>query len=387
MAGDIFRKTLANIRDSKEVRDEGRFNSIPFGIEALDRHVPGIMKGLQYIITANSGVGKTQLTKDLFVNRPYEFIKANPQLGLKLRILYFALEESKEEFMLTLISNRLKKNWGINVGVMELRSIGSFHLSSDILAKVEECEEYFAELEQSIDIIDSVSNPYGIYNYVRSYATKNGTHHYRKEVYHKKQPSGEIVQSEEEVYDYYEPDNPNEFVIVVTDHISLLQPEKTDSTNTLHGAMGTYSAEYCRKNMTKHWKYCVANIQQQAADKEKQTYTNTGQSIESKLEPSLDGLGDNKLTQRDALIIFGLFAPERYQIEKHLGYDITILKDYYRCLTILKNRIGTPNVKVPLFFNGVSNIFSRLPEPGSVEMNKMYELIKQERKKPKKDKE
>jgi replicative DNA helicase len=376
----IFKQTLSNIRDAKNARDRGEFNAIPFGIEALDRHLPGVMKGLQYIVTASSGVGKTQLTKDLFVNRPYKFVKDNPNLGIKLKILYFALEESKEEFMLTLISNRLKNQYGISVGVMELRSIGSHHLPDHVLERIEECGEYFKELEESIEIIDSISHPYGIYNYVRSYATEHGTHYYRDHVF-KTEKDGIVTEEVGKVYDRYEANDPNEFVVVITDHMSLLLPENNENTNTLHKAMSFFSSEYCRKNISKHWKYCVVNIQQQAADKEKQQYTTSGQSIESKLEPSLDGLGDNKLTQRDALVVLGLFAPERYQIEKHLGYDITKLRDNYRCLTILKNRIGTPNMKLPLLFNGKTNSFRQLPDPGSTEMSKIYDLLIEERKK------
>ena len=120
-------------------------------------------------------------------------------------------------------------------------------------------------------------------------------------------------------------------------------------------------AVYARKQITKHFKYVFVGIQQQAADKEKLQFTNTGSSISQKLEPSLDGLGDNKLTARDALVVIGLFAPERYQIPTHLGYDVNKLKDNYRSLIILKNRIGKPNLKLGLFFDGKTNHFEELP--------------------------
>lgn len=140
--------------------------------------------------------------------------------------------------------------------------------------------------------------------------------------------------------------------------------------------MTKFSAEYCRKNISKHFGYIPVLIQQQEAAKEKQVFTNRGESVESKLEPSLDGLGDNKLTQRDALVVIGLFAPDRYGIEEHMGYDITTLKDNYRCLILLKNRVGRPNLKKGLYFNGAANIFAELPMPGTEEMGRVYERIK-----------
>ena len=360
-----FNKTFEFIERNKRIKDEGGYNSIPFGLPELDKHVPGIMKGTQYLVTASSGVGKTQLTKCLFVSQPYKFVKANPHLGIKLRIKYYALEESQTEFMLTLISQRLREEWGLIVDPLRLSSMGGYHLSDDILTKVRLCHEYFEDLEKSIEVIDNISNPFGIYKDVREYARQNGKFYFNNlEV----DPGG--------MYDTYIANDQNEWVIIITDHISLLQTEKSEDANTLHGAMHKFSAEYCRKNITKHFRYAAVNVQQQAADKERLQFNHTGQSVEVKLEPSLDGLGDCKVTQRDAQVVLGLFGPNRYGIETHLNYDIVKLKDNYRCLTILKNRFGRPNLKLPLYFDGATNTFEQLPGIGTEELSRIYENVR-----------
>lgn len=366
----VFEDALNLIKEAKKVREEGGVNSIPFGLPSLDKHIPGIIKGMQYKISANSGVGKTQLAKFLFVNQAYKFIKENPHLGIKLKIMYFALEESKEEFMFSLISNRLKEHYGLTVDSMTLRGFTNI-LPDDIVVKVESCREYFSELEKSIDIIDSESSPIGIYQYVRGYATDNGKHHWKNHTYTRSNPDGTISEEIRPLYDYYEPNDTKEFVIVLIDHLGLLQGD-----GTLHDSMGQMSTTYGRKMITKHFKYVYVDVHQQMSETEKQQFTNSGQSIESKLEPSLNGLGNNKEVQRDSYFVIGLFAPERYQIEKHLGYDITVLKDFYRCLSIMKNRMGTPNIKIPLLFNGASNTFSQLPKADAPEMNAIYEAIR-----------
>lgn len=375
----IFEEALGSIREAKRLRESGGVNSIPFGLASLDRHVPGVMGGIQYLITASSGVGKTQLSKFLFVNQPYKFIKEHPELGIKIKILYFALEESKQEFMYSLISNRLKEKHDVTISVMQLMGI-NFTVPDDTMAKIEECKAYFEELEGCIDVIDTISNPTGIYKYVEGYATDHGTHHYKPHVFRTSHSNGSITEETKMIMDYYEATDPKEIVVVIVDHASLLQPETIGGKATsLHEAMTYMSANYGRKHITKHYKYCLAIVQQQAADTEKQQYTSAGQSIEAKLEPSLNGLGDNKLTQRDAFIVIGLFAPERYQIDKHMGYDVKILKDFYRCLMILKNRMGTPNTRLALLFNGISNIFSELPKPGTPELRTIYETIERHR--------
>lgn len=364
-----FEVLLDKIKHNKEVRDAGGYNSIPFGIPSLDKHVPGIIPGVQYEVTASSGVGKTQLTKFLFVSQPYKFIKDHPETGLKIKVLYFALEESVDEYLLTLTCARLKEMYGIMVQPMQLISMGTYHLSNEVLVKVEECKEYFRDLRKSIEVVDYISNPFGIYKYARAYARANGRFYFKGvEVFPE--------ENREVIFDEYRANDPKLIVIGVVDHISLLQSENTPDTNTTWGAMSKFSSEYCRKMLTKHYKFAWVNIHQQAADKEKLQFTSSGQNIEQKIKPSLDGLGDCKVTARDALVVLGLFSPERYQIKKELGYDIGILQDNYRTLSILKNRFGTPNLECGLYFNGAVNMFRELPPPQSEQMKTVYEEVR-----------
>ena len=366
----LFNETLNHIIRNKEIRERGGYNSIPFSFSRLNNYVPGIIKGVQYLITANSGVGKTQLAKFMFVNTPYKFVQEHPEAGMKLKILYFALEESKKEFMFGLISNRLKEEYNISIPVNKLQSYSTDPndvLSDDVINKIHACEHYFNALSENLEVIDGLSNPTGIYKYVRNYSRQNGTHYYynykidrnknnpiTEDEYHK------LTNNSDYAYSHYQPFNPNEYVIVICDHLSLLQVE--NGTNTLHETMTRMSAEYARKQITKHFNYIFVGVQQQAAEKEKLLFTNTGTNIEQKLEPSLDGLGDNKLTQRDALVIFGLFAPDRYGIKHYQGYNIGRLKDSFRTLIILKNRMGMPNLRLPLYFDGATNRFEELPK-------------------------
>jgi len=358
----MFEETFKQIKENWNNLKSGKVNTIPFeNFPTLNRHIPGIIKGIYYIVSASSGIGKTQLTKALFVLEPYKYIKEHGDKHLKLKILYFALEESKEEFTLSLISNRLKVQHNISISVLELQNYSVGKFNEDILDKIGECKEYFEDLEKYLVVEDAISNPTGIYRYVQDYSEKNGTHHFK---------TLNIKGEDVKVYSHYIPHDPNEFVIIITDHISLLQEEKDGVTGQMmnkHQTITKFSADYCRKQITKHFKYAVVNVQQQAADKEKMQFTNQGQSIESKLEPSLDGLADNKLTARDAHIVLGLFAPDRYEIRKHLGHDITQLKDNYRCLKILKNRLGRPNLKKGLYFDGETNTFKELDSPSNIE--------------------
>jgi len=102
---------------------------------------------------------------------------------------------------------------------------------------------------------------------------------------------------------------------------------------------------------------------------EKQQYSFKGNSIIEKVKPSLDGLGDNKKTQRNVDIVLGLFSPARYNITNYpIGYGdsassyaINRMGDAYRELSILANRSGGGLHSVDLYFDGAVNYFKELP--------------------------
>jgi hypothetical protein len=110
--------------------------------------------------------------------------------------------------------------------------------------------------------------------------------------------------------------------------------------------------------------FTLIDVQQQAAAKE---------SLESfkleKLEPSPEGLGETKLTQRKADLILGLFSPALHEIKNYRGYSIEKLRDNYRNLSILRNRYGLSALSIGLFFNGAVNYFEELPKSEDFKTN------------------
>jgi hypothetical protein len=373
--GSLFDETVNKIKEKRNNLLSGKANCIPFeSFPRFKNYLPGIIQGTNWIITASSGVGKSSLTQFLFINEPYSWIKKNPNSGITFKVFYFALEESKEEFMYKIISNQLYAKYGIEIDVLQLQSYfqdKKKQLTNDIIEKIESLKEYFSDLEEHVTIIDSISNPTGIYRYMKNYSNLNGTHYYynfkedrQKKNTISKEKFDKLEDKKNWAYSHYTPNNPNEYVIVIADHVSLLQPEA--GASDLHKAMSRLSAEYGRKNLAKHFNYVVVLVQQQSAEKEKKQWTNSGDQIDDKMEPSLDGLADNKTTQRDALVVLGLYAPDRYKIPYYkvgnVNYNVAKLGDNFRVLSVLKNRIGKPNARLPLIFNGAVNNFYEAPK-------------------------
>ena len=374
-----FNDIYSEIRQNRENHTSGYYNCIPFmGMERLERFLPGIEQDTYYLLTASSGVGKSKLARYLFIHNPYQFIKNHPESGIKLSIKYFSLEESKKKIILSEISKYLFTTYGLVVSIKQLQSRGRFNtITPDILDKIQEAEAYVNEFLETVEIIDSIRNPTGIYKYVRDFALTIGTYYDKNgipltpaEVEQVKKGEGEIFKK----VAYYKKNDPKHYVIILVDHLSLLYPE---NGMTQWQTISEYSSKYCL-HMRDKFGFIPVNVQQQASAKEQVEYNYKGKSIEEKLEPSLDGLGDNKTTQRDANVVLGLFAPDRYSIAEHNGYDISFFRDRYRSMTILKDRDGVSNRKLPLFFNGAVDFFKELPRADDAEgIRRVYEYVNQ----------
>lgn len=277
-------------------------------------------------------------------------------LDIKLKIFYFSLEISKEAKMLSAFSNILYIKEGIRLSPTQLKSTKADNiLDEKTLLIIEKYKDYFNKIEEIVEFIDDIRTPYSIYAVVRDYALANGKIHTR---------TIEIGDQKKEVEDFYEPNNPDEYVIIMIDHIGLISTGKNYDTGlpmTLHESIGKLSSDYLVK-LRNRFNYIPVVIQQQASSQE---------SIENKkynkLKPSLDGLAGNKETQRDANVIVGLFSPFRHEIPGYLGYDITFFKDNIRFLEILGGREGGGGTICPLYFDGAVNYFKELPLPNEHE--------------------
>lgn len=369
----LVQQRINHLKEARERRLQKKENCIPFreSFPRFSKFVPGILKGIMYAITANSGIGKTQLAKYMFVFTPYNFVKNNPESGINFRVIYFALEESREEFIDKLLCTHLAIKHNIHLDALELASMYANPPDAEVFNKLEQAKEELEDILNYVDIVDNISNPTGMYKYCRQISEQEGKHHYVDREF--------ADGSTQSVYSHYEPNDPENYTIVVTDHIGLLDTEK--NADTLHKAIKKWVVDYCRKQMTKHWNWTVVNVHQQSADSEKMQFTYGGTNIVQKVEPSLDGLANNKEVARDHHVIFGLFAPARYGIPDYEGYDIKRIDDFFRSVKILKNRIGIPYLKLNVFFDGATNIFRELPySDDKMGMARVYEYLEEIRK-------
>lgn len=346
-----FSRTVQFIENRRDNILSGNFNCIPNPFERFSNIWAGIEQRKYYLISANSKVGKSQITDFLFLYHAYSFCKEN---GIPLKIFYFSLEQDKRTKIMQCFSHMLFIRHGIRISPQDLRSTKKA-VNKEIVKKIKEMEDYFQDFEKVVTFYEDIKNPFGIYKEVRRYCEENGRTFTKK-----------FNTSDKEYFDYYLPNKPNEYVITIIDHASLLIPENGGNLREAMNDMSKYNI-LLRNN----YGVTPVLIQQQASAQESVENFKIG-----KLVPSFAGLADCKDTQRDIDLALGLFTPFRHEIEYYHSYNIKKFKDNIRFMNIMGGREGGFGEIAPLFFDGAVNLFSELPLPtDKAGLEKVYNHI------------
>lgn len=311
-------------------------------------------------------MGKSQFTSYTFIYKPLMFCYYT-KADVSLKVLYFPLEETPERIMQRFISWLLYdfSEGKIRVSPKELRSTVK-PVSQEVLDIIasEEIQDIIKYFEEHIIFPDEAANPTGIKKFCERYAEEHGTVHYKIGKFR----DVDGVVKEKEVFDWYEPDDPNEYRIVIIDTINLIDTERG---MTLKQAMDKMS-EYCAKYLRNRYGYSPVVIQQQAFESEGNEAFKLG-----RIRPSVAGLGDSKYISRDANVVLGLFSPFRFALKEYEGYDISKFRDNIRFLEVITNRDGEMGGLCPLFFDGAVCQFNELPLPNDTQnIKKVYEHLK-----------
>lgn len=301
----------------------------------------------------------------MYVYEPFFYVIEHPE-QIRIKVLYFTLEMGKKEKFYEFLCHLLYRLDGIRIAPTDLKSTNSDrpvpeHILE--LLKTSKYKEYIRKFKETVTFIDSERNPTGINKYCRNFALSRGKFHFKKSQWRNE----EGILEEREVVDYYEPNDPDEYVIVILDNYSNLTPESGMTKLQTIEKMSKYFI-----TQRDQFDFCIIGVQHQAQAQE---------GIENqklnKLMPSSDGLADAKTTTRDINFVFGLFSPFKYSIKDYEGYDITKFRNNIRFLQVIEDRDNGAGGQVcPLFFDGAISYFAELPLPNDTEsINKVTSYI------------
>jgi len=169
----------------------------------------------------------------------------------------------------------------------------------------------------------------------------------------------------------YIPDDPNEIVIVVIDHIGLLKNSKTQPTKKESIDKMSDELRYARD----FYGYTIVVVSQF-----NRSISNPIRLKAGDVEPQLEDFSDSSNTQNDADVVMALFDPVRYNVEDPSGYELAKLRDafgakYYRSLRLIKNSYGEDDIRIGLAFLGSVGMFKELPRKSDITDEDYEEVV------------
>lgn len=354
----LIQRVLENAKERREKILSGKVNCIPSPFKTFRYDFPGVELGTYYLVSGGAKSSKSKITNFLFLFNSILYAYHHPEL-VRLKVFYALLEEKAENitgkficYLLYILSDKK-----IRIDIKTFKSVDEGRvLSSDILALLGtlEYQSILKFFEEHVVFIPD-RNPTGVYHTLEKYAEANGTIHRKR-----------VEGYEKEIFDYYEPNDPDEYVLCIIDHISLISCERSmDLRNSIKKL-----SEYL-KIVRNKYNYIPVVVQQQNSE---------SLSLEAfkanKIRPTQKGLADSQDPGKDCDVMLGITSPFSWELKEYLKYDITKLRGYCKFLEIVLGRDGESNAILGMYFDGATGFYAPLPKYDNIpELNKVYQLI------------
>lgn len=349
---EIVNRVLDLLKERRQNILDGNINCIPLPFSRFRSELPGIEKGMYYLVSGASKAGKTQLATYLFIFNTI-FYAYHHREQVHPKFFYYNLEETEIKITLRFMSYLLYTvtEGRKRISPVDLRSTNENKVLPQEIIDLFETEPYksiLAFYEECMDFRPS-RNPTGIWKDLKAHAEANGETFTKEiEITDEKGNTKKVKQ-----FDYYIPKDKNEYVFIVIDHVSLIESERGMDLRNSINKVSEYLVIFRNR-----YNYIPVVIQQQNQDT-----ISLDAFKANRIRPTLNGLADSKATGKDCNLFIGITSPYTFEIAEYMGYDILRFKSNIRFIENVLNRDGESSVLCPLFFDGAVNDFRELPLP------------------------
>lgn len=361
----VVQQMLDLIDRNRDRALNGGINCIPSPFKNFRRDFPGIEQGKYYLVSGATKAGKSQIATYLFLYAPILYAYSNPG-KLRLKIFYFPLEEAPVKITLRFTAYLLYTIYNVRVSPMYLLSIQEGEIIDEKIRELihnTEIQDILKFYEEHVYFMDD-RNPTGVWKTVKRYADEAGITHKKTIIIENKETG---IKQEKQAFDYYEPKDPDEYVIVILDHAGKVEQERGLSKKETIDKLSEYFMI-----LRDRYKYTPVLLQQQNSD------TVSLDAVKQKrISPTYNGLMDTKNPGQDCSIMLGITNPKFFKLPDYLEYNIVKLGQYYRALEVVLNREGESNNVLSLYFDGATNVFVPLPKSNDTEsLEEFYRLVR-----------
>lgn len=361
----LITRVLKNLEERRQKILDGGINCIPSPFKAFEEDFPGVEQAMYYLVSGGSKAAKTQITNYLFLYIPILYAYYHPE-QLRVRIFYCPLEETPEKITIRFMCYLLYtlSDMKIRVSSKDLGSINKEHIVDKKVLEILNSMEYRSILDFFEDrvVFLSEKNPTGVWKEINKYALNNGKIHRKSKIIENKDGSKQVI----EAFDYYEPEDPDEYVIIIVDHASLLGQERGMSLKECIDKLSEYF-----KDIRNNFHYTPVLIQQQNVETIGLEAFKT-----NRIRPTQAGLADSKNPGKDCSLMLGITNPHAFDRTEYCNYNILRLRSFVRFLEVTLNREGVSNGIIALYFDGATNFFTPLPKLNELDkLQKVYQLV------------
>lgn len=334
-----------NLKSAIKEGIEGKNEGLSTGFKRLDKFI-SLKKKMLLSVIGSPGSGKSAITNYAFLLNPFENNLGSVNKS-KLKIILFSMERSIVFSQGKWLCGKIFEDHGIEIDLPVL--LGWYKdkkLDPKLLNYVDLYSNYFEALEKVLDIYEGQRSPNDIFRIVKTYAEENG-----KEL---------SINDHKKVYI---PNDPDEHVIVIVDHIGLTKPIKDYPTKKQAIDRLVEHLQYFRDYLG----YTCVAVSQLNRDLSNPLY----KKLDS-FEPHIDNIKETGNLGEASDIVISLFDPIRYGTKDKNYGDVEKFRSpetgnkYFRSLSILKNSYGIDGVSIGTVFMGSTGLFKELPKYNEV---------------------
>ena len=332
-------KELSGLEEFFQLVDEGREGhniGLSTGSPKLDLYTDGVLPGTSYLIGGASGSGKSTWALWTYVYQPLMHYLNGDSPERDPRWLLFSLEMTRSQVYAKLVSMYIFDNYGVELRFKQIFSRGKDCVLSD--------EEYEL-LTKCKDFIKILDERLSFYEGSLTEAI------YLKEVNEELLKWGRFENGK------YIPNNPNMFLGIMIDHMTLVKASGGRTKKDEIDAISRDSVQI--RNNTK----IVSPIMISQFNRNANGQERMKQGLQ---DPSMEDYKDSGSLLEDSQVAIGLFSPHKYKLSTYKKYNIKILEQCFIGVFILKSRFGSSDLMIPTGFYGDCSHYADLPKPENI---------------------
>ncbi len=352
-----------NLRAEIKRGKEGKNASIPISLTKLSDYIE-IGRNTMYTIGGITGSGKSTIVQEIFLLSVMDWwMKNRGKTTIKLNVIYFGMERKMFMYAAKWISRAIFVEQGITIPYMKILHRRGKGLTDKEMDLVSTYMDLFDEWQkdETLIVFEGTKNPTGISIFIDNFAKKHGEIIPRQD--------GELESRS------YKSNHENHLVLIITDHIGILKPEKVDG-KTKANIDKFSTAMRDARDLYGFSPVIVQQLNRSVSDVNRLKLNDT--------LPKLSDFAETSTTSHDSDVVLALLDPYSILPEGSntdvAGYNLYKLKDergakFYRSLHILKNSFDSNGIFIPLAFQPYFGIFKDMPHKAKDMKDSDYQSI------------